>query len=146
MVVVKCFTDTQLRVVHTHLLSSDCVEQTDPLSSAHCVLTNHNPLRHQKSDKIQSDMRACMLDACGRVVQNSIGEAYMFLLTRVREGEPNGSVYFGSVPVECRIQRKTTFMQKCCISNFLIIPERSLQQHDRNLVKIIFNICKERQK
>ena len=27
-------------------------------------------------------MRACMLGACGRVVQNGIGEAHMFLLTR----------------------------------------------------------------
>ena len=38
-------------------------------------------------------MRAHMLGARGRVVQNGTGEAHMFLLTRVPWAEPNGSVY-----------------------------------------------------
>ena len=38
-------------------------------------------------------MRAHMLGARVRVVQNGIGEAHLFLLTRASWAEPNGSVY-----------------------------------------------------
>ena len=58
------------------------------------MLTNHNPYRNQKSDKLRSDMRAHLLSAHGRVVQKGIGEAHMFLLTRAPWVEPNGSVYY----------------------------------------------------
>ena len=64
-----------------------------PSAPPHCVLTKHNPLRNQKSDKIRSDICARMLGARGRVVQNDIGVAHMFLLTRAPWAEPNGSVF-----------------------------------------------------
>ena len=39
-------------------------------------------------------MRARMVGTHGRVVQNGIGVAHVFLLTRVLWAEPSGSVYF----------------------------------------------------
>ena len=39
-------------------------------------------------------MRARMVGTHGRVVQNGIGVAHVFLLTRVLWAEPNGLVYY----------------------------------------------------
>ena len=39
---------------------------------------------------IKSEMRARTIGARGRVVQNCIREAHVFLLTRAPWGEPNG--------------------------------------------------------
>ena len=67
---------------------TDKMKVTDrSIKLPHCVLTNHNPVRNKKSDKLKSDMSALML------VQNGIWEAHVFFLTRAPCAEPNGSVY-----------------------------------------------------
>ena len=47
-------------------------------------------MHNQKSNTVKTD---CMFGTHGRVVQNDIGEAPVFLPTRAPWAEPNGSVY-----------------------------------------------------
>ena len=58
-----------------------------------------------------------MLDAHGRVVQNGIGEAHMFLITRVPWAEPNGSIQDGGQTKLVIIKAKVLMESQGSFSN-----------------------------
>ena len=62
-------------------------------------------------------MRARMLDAHGRVMQNGIGEAHMFLITRVLWVEPNGSIQDGGQTKLVTIKAKVLMESQGSFSN-----------------------------
>ena len=90
-------------------------------------------------------MCARMLGACGRVVQNGIGEAHVFLLTRAPWAEPNGSVYImtcligmGNLFHSCHFD--TEKHNKLSWGGFHIVKTRIISsEDDLNVLKLVLS-------